>query len=134
MKIYKNNTGVEMKMEDFLNLLEEDALDEIIDMVLDLEATGSIKGDFDGEQLYSIGVMNVNDLGLDGGQMDDLFDYIKDNPDSYEVVSEEDFANLFGGEALGSLFMDDEDIIDNLMLSNEDLKVKKIVQRFNHIG
>lgn len=134
MKIYKGDAAVEITMENFLTLLEDDALDDLIDMVLDLEETGSIKkSDLDGDIVY-LGTIDLDDLDEFDGEIDGLFDHITDGLENYEILSVEDFENLFGKDSLfGAAFDDDEDILDNLLLSNEDLRIKRIVQRFRHI-
>jgi hypothetical protein len=130
MKIYKGDVGIDLTVDAFLELLEEDALDEAINMVLDLEATGSIKGDFDGDIIY----MGAIDLDEFDGDISGLFDHITDNIEHYEVISEEDFESVFGAQsAMGGAFLSDEDIINNFLFSNEDLRVKRIAQRFRHI-
>jgi len=138
MKIYKNNASVNLSLDEFLKLLEEDAVEDIIDMVNDLEQTGSVSsgefdnlmGDLDGDVLY-MGAINLDDYD---GELDYLWDDIIDNPDNYQMISEEDFENLFGKDStLGKVFNSDQEILDNFLLSNEDLKVKRIVERFRHI-
>lgn len=129
MKIYKNDASIELSLEDFLELLEEEALDQIIDMVIDLEASGSINGDYDGENIIYMGSIDLND-----GDIEDLFDFL-DSAENFEIMSEEDLDTIFGSGFLPNEygFLDDEDMIDSLMSSNEDLKVRRIVQRFRHI-
>ena len=133
MKIYKGDAAVELTLDNFLDLLEDDALEDVINMVLDLEATGSIKGkDFDGEIVY-LGAVDMDDLD-DYDDIEGLFDHITDGLENYEIISVDDFENIFGADSLlGAAFLDDEDILDNLYLSNEDLRIKRIVQRFRHI-
>ena len=126
MKIYKNNASVELSLEDFLELLEEDALEEIIEMVIDLDETGSIKGEY-GDDIQFISVENIGDIK-------GLFDFIEDDISYYDTISEEDLAEIFGtGSTIGNMFDSDNNIKDNFVLSNEDLKAKRIVERFGHI-
>jgi hypothetical protein len=151
MRIYKGEAGVTLTLENFLDLLEEDALEDIIDMVLDLEATGSINGqslmgDFDGDlmgdDVVFLGVLDLSDfdgdieelLNGDSTGLESILDYLVDEPGFFDAMSEEDFESLFGTEStLGGSFLSDEDILDNFFASNEDLRVKRIVQRFHHI-
>lgn len=153
MRIYKGEAGVTLTLENFLDLLEDDALEDIIDMVLDLEMTGSITGqsimgDFDGdfgEDVVFLGVINLEDFD---GDIDSLledenfgfanipgiFDFLTEQPGHFDELSEDDLNLIFGpGSSLGSSFMSEEELMDNFLCSNEDLKVKRIVQRFRHI-
>lgn len=130
MRIYKGESGVEMSLEGFLDMLEEDAVHEVINMVNDLDRTGSIKGDFDGDVIY-MGEINLNDYD---GDISDIFDRLAENSDNYETMSQEDFEEVFGKESsIGGAFLDDDEILDNFLYSNEDLRVKRIVERFSHI-
>lgn len=151
MRIYKGEAGVTLTLENFLDLLEEDALEDIIDMVLDLEMTGSITGqsfmgDFDGDILGDdvifLGVINLEDFD---GDIDKLFedenigfanilDYLTEEQGHFDDLSEEDLDLIFGpGSSMGASFISEEELMDNFLCSNEDLKVKRIVQRFHHI-
>lgn len=114
-----------MKMEDFLELLEEDALDEIINMVIDLEATGSIAGDLDGDILY--GVIDLSDYD---GNVDDLLDNLMSDPEYLNELSDEEFDKLF---ISGDTFLSEEDMMEHFLLSNEDMRIKRIAERFRHI-
>jgi hypothetical protein len=150
MRIYKGEAGVDLTLESFLDLLEEDALEDIIDMVLDLEATGSIKassllGDFDGDfddEVVFLGVINLDDfdgdiedlLDIENIGLENLFDFLSEEPGHFDDLTEEDLNLVFGpGNKLGEAFFSEEDILDNFFCSNEDLRVKRIVQRFHHI-
>jgi hypothetical protein len=125
MRIYKGDVGYELTVQSFLDLLEEDALDELIDSVLELDAHASLKGDFDGDMIHVVQV----DLDEFDGDLSNLFDHITDNIEHYEVISQDDFDEVFGHQ-----FLTEEDIMDNLLFSNEDLRLKRIVERFRHIG
>jgi hypothetical protein len=125
MRIYKGDVGYELTVQSFLDLLEEDALDELINSVLELDANASFAGDFDGDMIHVVQV----DLDEFDGDLSNLFDHITDNIEHYEVISEEDFEEVFGNP-----FLTEEDIMDNLLFSNEDLRLKRIVDRFRHIG
>lgn len=138
MKIYKGDAGIEITLDAFLELLEEDAIEEIVDMVVSLEATGSINGDinsmygdYDGDMIY-LGVLDMDEFDGDVGS---LFDHITNNIEHYEVISEGDLQEfLESAELLEAGELDIlEDVMDELLLSNEDLKVKRIVNRFRHI-
>lgn len=125
MKIVKNNASIELSLDDFLDLLEEEALDDVLSLLEDLDNHGSISNknwedDFEDEDL-------------------DIFDedffknYMSDSEVYYlGAVTEEEFEELMAEYQDG----DDpfESLFDNLTLSNEDLKVKKIAQRFRHIN
>jgi hypothetical protein len=138
MKIYKNNSYVKLELDEFLDLLEEDALDEIIYMIMDLDASGSINGN------------SIDDYDEDYSDMDEEFItkiYYTDSidiqelmsifPDDVEYYSMEDndemlnqiidFPGYIDGVIAG------ETMMDNLLLTNEDLQVRKIVKRFNHL-
>jgi hypothetical protein len=131
MKIYKGDVSIDLGLKDFLELLEEDALDEIIDLVVDLEQTGSISPNNTG---FEAGMYMIDVTDYDGN-IEDLFDKFAQNPEAYEITSEEDLSNLFGVESmLGQSFASDEDIMDNFLLTNEDLKVKRILKRFGHVN
>jgi hypothetical protein len=133
MRIYKGDVGMELTVQSFLDLLEEDALDEAINMVLDLDAASSLSGDYDGDLIY------MGSIDLDGfdGDLENLFDHITDNIEQYDTMDELDLLDLQeilnSGLILGNPFMDDDELLDNILLSNEDLRVKRIVQRFGHI-
>jgi hypothetical protein len=150
MRIYKGEAGVDLTLESFLDLLEEDALEDIIDMVLDLEATGSIKGtsfigDFDGDfddDVVFLGVINLEDFDGDidslfedeGVGFANLFDFLSEEQGYFDNLSEEDLDLIFGPTStLGASFPTEEELMENFLCSNEDLKVKRIVQRFRHI-
>lgn len=129
MKIYKGDVGCELTVQAFLDLLEEEALDELIDTVLELEAAGTM-GDLDGD-VYFMGEVSLDKFD---GDLGNIFDHITDSSEHYETLSEEDFNNIFGAySAMGSSFTNDDEIYNNLMLSNEDLKIRRIVNRFSHI-
>lgn len=129
MKIYKGDVGIDLSVQAFLDLLEEDALDEAINMVLDLDAAASELGEF-GETMH-IGVFIDEDFD---GNIDGLFDHITNNLEHYEVIEEKDFESAFGKQSgLGQAFYSDEDIENNFTLSFEDLRVKRMVGRFRHI-
>lgn len=159
MKIYKGEAGVTLTLENFLDLLEEDALEDIIDMVLDLEMSGSITGqsvmgDFDGDMfgddVVFLGVVDLSDfdgdiesllqdedflekiLEQEGVGFTNILDFMSDDPGHFDELSEDDF-NQLSSFLTGDVFLSDEDLLDNLLCSNEDLKVKRIVQRFHHI-
>lgn len=130
MRIYKGDVGFELTVQSFLDLLEEDALDEIINCVLDLEAEAALHSDFDGDIVY-LGEVDLDNLD---GDLSGLFDHITNNIDHFDVIEEDDYDTIFGKEsALGAMFLDDADILDNFLLSNEDLRIKRIVKRFRHI-
>lgn len=156
MRIYKGGAGVEITLENFLDLLEEDALEDVIDMVLTLEETGSIKGDFNGLKAVDLdalkgdfdgdvvflGTIDLSDFDGDFESLFDiqniglenLLDYLVDDPDYFEDISEDDLSNLPGPfSTTGSPFLTKEEMMDNFLCSNEDLKVKRIVRRFRHI-
>lgn len=134
MRIYKGDTGMELTVQAFLDLLEEDALDEAIDMVLELDAAASsFEGDFDGDIVF-LGEINLDNYD---GDLTNLFDHITENIEQYDDMDELDLADLEEIFAetmmLGSAYMTDDELLDNLLLSNEDLRVKRIVERFRHI-
>lgn len=134
MKIYTGDVGMELTVQSFLDLLEEDALDEAINMVLDLEAaSSSLKGDFDGDVVF-LGSVDLDDYD---GDLTNLFDHITGNIEQYDDMDELDLMELqeilSSGLILGNQYMDDDELLDNLLLSNEDLRVKRIVERFRHI-
>ena len=129
MKIYKGDVGCELTVQAFLDLLEEEALDELIETVLELDAAATMS-DLD-EDVYFMGAVNLDQFD---GDLSNLFDHITDSSEHYETLSEEDFNNIFGAySAMGGSFTNDDEIYNNLMLSNEDLKVRRIVNRFRHI-
>lgn len=126
MKIYKGDVGIELTTQAFLDLLEEDALDEAINMVLDLDAAASDLG----ETMY-MGVIIDEDFD---GDLEGLFDHITNNLENYEVIDEKDFESAFGKQSgLGQAFYSDQDIEDNFRMSAEDLRVKRMFTRFRHI-
>jgi hypothetical protein len=148
MRIYKGEAGVTLTLENFLDLLEEDALEDIIDMVMDLEMTGSITGhsvmgDFDGEfgdDVVFLGVINLEDFDGDIESLleDENFgfanvlDFLTEDASHFDELTDEDLDLIFGPGSSAS-FISDEELMDNFLCSNEDLKVKRIVQRFHHI-
>lgn len=134
MRIYKGEVGVDLTVEAFLDILEEDALDEIVDMVMDLEATGSIKefkGDLDGDIIY-LGQVNLDDLDND---LSALFENMESNMEFYDAFSEEEMVSMFMDDPYAIPYFDlEEELMDNFLLSNEDIRVKRIVKRFSHIN
>lgn len=135
MKIYKNNSKVELELEEFYDLLEEDALDQVIYMVLDLDETGSINkgpqlpnllGDEDGDSITRV-------YYSEGLEMEELLSMFGDNIEyiGMGTMSEEDLDEVF--ESSGGGFINDSTLMDNLLLSNEDLRVRKIVERFSRL-
>ena len=123
MKIYKGDIGVVLTVQSFLDLLEEDAVEEVIQMILDIEEQSELMG-FGEAEIIPI------DLGElpDNFDAESVFEHFFNNLESYEVYPENGLEAL-----LGDVFSSGEEIMDNLMLSNEDLRVKRIVQRFRHI-
>jgi hypothetical protein len=124
MRIYKGEAGFELTTQSFLDLLEEDALDELINAVIDLEAADPMQGDYDGDMIF------LGEVDLDGfdGDLSNLFDHITGNIDHFDIMSEEGFEDV-----IGNMFLSEEDMMDNMLMSNEDLRVKRIVERFRHI-
>lgn len=117
MKIHKNSASVDLTLDDFLGLLEEEALDDILELLTDLDETG---------------VMNPSN---DSKAWEEAFEEAIGNPDDYEIyylgeLDEEDYDELFSNPD-GPLL--DELLLQNLLFSNEDLKVRRIVDRFHHI-
>lgn len=123
MKIYKGDIGVILNVQAFLDLLEEDAVDEVIQMILDIEEQSALMG-FDEAEIFHVDMGEIPE----DFDADKMFEHFFNNLESYEVYSENGY-----GALLGDIFHTEEEVIDNLMLSNEDLRVKRIVQRFRHI-
>lgn len=141
MKIYKNNANITLSLDEFLDLLEEDALEDVFIMLMDLDETGSINPN----NLYSNDV-TYEYYYVDSEDFDELLnglgdiDYMFDEEDMYAMSDEEldmvfgvhdsyeDFDEIdpdYAGE-MGSL-------ADELLMSNEDLRIRRIVNRFKHI-
>lgn len=146
MKIYKNSAYVTLELDEFLGLLEEDALDEIIYMVSDLDASGTISSDddmfqgalddYDGdiEDILS-GDFPAVVYYQDGVDISDLMDIFPDDTEFHLVSGDDDMLLSMMDEFPG---YDDgmiagESLMDNLLLSNEDLRVRKIVKRFSNL-
>ena len=130
MRIYKGEVGVDLTVEAFLDILEEDVLEELIDMVLDLEATGSIKSDLDGDIIY-LGQVDLDDIE---GSLETLFEDMENNMEFYDAYPEDELLNVFANEPYDIPYFDfEEELMDSLLLSNEDIQVKRIVKRFSHI-
>lgn len=116
MKIHKNSASIDLSLDDFLELLEEDALDDILELLTDLDETG---------------VMNPNN---DSTAWEEAFSDAIGNPDDYEIY----YLGELDGEEYDELFSNPDnslldEILGNLLFSNEDLKVRRIVDRFHHI-
>ena len=130
MRIYKGDVGIELTIQAFLDLLEEDALEEAINLVLDMDAAHSLKEDYGGDFTY-IGSFEINDDTLE-----ELFEHIIENIENYEDVEEVDLLSMDEAKKnqTNEPLLSEEDLLDNLFLSNEDLRVKRIVKRFGHIN
>lgn len=124
MKIYLNKSKVELTMDEFLELLEKDALDDILDTLEDLEEIGQNKlslKDLD-PSLYD--TMFRFDSEIHGN----LFDMIDpNNIEVYELNPGED------GLQMIDLTSDEHiDLIhDILNSSNEDNKVRRLSELFS---
>jgi len=115
MKIFKNKASITLTLEEFLGLLEEDALDDILMLLEDLDETGSIKGDRDGN--YD----NDYWASMDA-LIDDEWWYTDEEDEELWASLEKELAAIFGG--MNTIVKDG---------SEEDKKVQKIVERFRYI-
>lgn len=149
MKIYKNSSYVKLELDEFLGLLEEDALDEIIYMITDLDNSGSINGDDDGDyddeflDVLEGYAGDISDILMgdfpsvvyyqEGLDLADLMEIFPDDTEFHPVSA--DFNESMIGDFPGyeSGMVAGESLMDNLLLSNEDLRVRKIVKRFSHL-
>lgn len=147
MKIYKNNSYVKLELDEFLGLLEEDALDEIIYMVQDLDATGSINGEYGGDYSGALDdytgdiedILNGDYPAVvyyqDGIDITDLMEMFPNDTEFYPVSENDEMfqSMLYDFPGYEDGMIAGETLMDNLLLSNEDLRVRKIVKRFNHL-
>lgn len=126
MKIYKNGAKVELDLDEFLDLLEEDALDDVIYLVMDLDSTGSIKNSTQEGTYKKI-------YYSDGMNMEEMLEAIGEDVEHYSLISEETLDKIFGGAGAMNGFIDEERLMDTMLLSNEDLRVRRIVDRFFYL-
>ena len=126
MKIYKNGAKVELDLDEFLDLLEEDALDDVIHLVMDLDSTGSIKNSTQEGTYKKI-------YYSDGMNMEEMLEAIGEDVEHYLLISEETLDKIFGGAGAMNGFIDEERLMDTMLLSNEDLRVRRIVDRFFYL-
>lgn len=118
MRIYKNNASINMSLDEFLEFLEEEALDDLLHMLEQIDENGSIHGDFDGDFIHLSG----EDFEA---TLDDIFANMDDDDFIYmSEIDEEMFNALMGADA---------ELLDELLMSNEDIKVRKIVEAFSFI-
>ncbi|UNY39984.1 hypothetical protein KLEB273_gp088 [Bacillus phage vB_BauM_KLEB27-3] len=114
MKIYLNKSKVELTMDEFLELLEKDALDDILDTLEDLEEIGKNISNFD---------------EMKNSSLFDMFgpDFDPNSIEVYELNPGED------GLQMIDLTSDEHiDLIhDILNSSNEDNKVRRLSELFS---
>lgn len=114
MKLYKNNACINMSLDEFLEFLEEEALDDVLHLLNKLDEEGAMYADFDGDVAY-----------LDGGEnLESIFAGMSDE-DFYMETMNEDVFNMIAGAS--------PELLDELLLSNEDIKVREIVKAFSYI-
>lgn len=118
MRIFKGNIGFEMTVQSFLDLLEEDALEEIVETIISIEECDPFygEGDFDD---YESGMLFMGSLTEE--ELNDLV-----NTNDIEVMSQEEFEAVFGQAVPGAKVKP--------VLSEEDVRVKRIVERFGCVG
>jgi hypothetical protein len=103
MRIYKNNASINMSLDEFLEFLEEETFDNVLSLLEELDEKGSMVQDLDPE-------------------MNEYFSGMSEE-DFYQIESiGEDMFNMMAGA--------DPDLLDDLALSNEDIKVRDIVSSF----
>lgn len=123
MKIYKNNVVVHMEIEELIEVLESGTFDNLLDMLIRLD--DKIEAQY---------------------EMHDDFDLLDEGFDIMDFLDEQDDSD-FEIHYLGSIDIDedfDEDDFDleeilnsfsaSSELSREDKKVRKILNRFKHVG
>lgn len=127
MKIYRGDVGIEMALEDFLDILEDEFADDVFELILGL-----------GEMDEVMSMMDAS-YGFYGaeGEYDkaDLQEYIEDlESEGYDIeviaMDADDFKKAFG--------VDIEDItgggkIIDTKKSAEDMHVERIVRKYAHI-
>jgi hypothetical protein len=89
MKIYKNNAGIILSLDEFLEFLEEDALEDLLQMLDDAADKGAefedMLGDFDGD------IMSIT--GEDLEELEHIFANMSDEDFIYMGEMDEDTFN-----------------------------------------
>lgn len=123
MRIFKGNVGFEMTVQSFLDLLEEDALEEIVETIISIEQSDSFYGEGDFED-YESGLLFLG--SLTEAELDDLA-----NTNDIEIMSQEEFEEVFGQNALEEVAAQ---VPAKTPMSEEDAHIKRIVERFGCVG
>jgi hypothetical protein len=118
MKLSKNNACINLSLDEFLEFLEEEALDDVLHLLNQLDQGADlhdIAGDFDGDIIH-----------LSGDNLESIFSEMTD-ADFYSLdsMTEEEFLQMISDA--------DPELLDEIMLSNEDIKVRDIVKAFSYI-
>lgn len=112
MILSKNNACIQMGLDEFLEFLEEETLDDILHTLHQMDEGVSLEqlaGDFDGD------ILSFDELNEISNEL-------------YELDS------MTEAEFLRILEQADPDLLDEIMMSNEDIKVRDIVRAFSFIA
>lgn len=112
MRLSKNNACIQIGLDEFLEFLEEDTLDDLLHTLNQLDEgvpLSQIKADFDGDLL----------------SLEDFDDMMEDEFYALETMTEEEFLRMIESA--------DPELLDEIMMSNEDIKVRNIVRAFSFI-
>lgn len=127
MRIYRGDIGIDMDLEEFLEILEDDYADDVFELILGLGMM---------EEMEGIMGPEVEVFGAEGQYSEaDLQAYIKElEAEGYEVeaisMNADEFKETFG--------IDIEDItgggqVVNTKKSAEDIHVERIARKYAHI-
>lgn len=124
MKIYKNGSHIIISLDEFLELIERDAFDQVLEWLDKFEGEVEQEVEFIPLDLDESGQLKKDD----DYEIEDLFDLIhkeiQDVLNSYSALQDQKFEEVIKKNSSHSKIKKDED------LTEEDRKVMRILARF----
>lgn len=112
MRLSKNNACIQIGLDEFLEFLEEETLDDLLHTLNQMDEgvpLSELRADFDGD------ILSFDDF--EGMNEEEFY--------ALETMTEEEFLQMIERA--------DPELLDEIMMSNEDIKVRNIVRAFSFI-